>query len=30
VVEKLEVKNQRQETVLACEHLLLVERINSL
>jgi acyl dehydratase len=30
VVEKLEAKNQRQETVLACEHLLLVERKSSL
>lgn len=26
VVERLEVFNQRQETVLACDHLLLVER----
>ena len=26
VVERLEVRNQRQETVLACDHLLLVER----
>lgn len=26
VVEKLEVTNQREETVLVCEHLLLVER----
>jgi acyl dehydratase len=26
VVERLEVLNQRQETVLACDHLLLVER----
>jgi acyl dehydratase len=28
VVERLEVRNQRGETVLACEHLLLVERRN--
>jgi acyl dehydratase len=27
-VERLEVGNQRGETVLACEHLLLVERRN--
>lgn len=26
VVERLEVFNQRQETVLVCDHLLLVER----
>lgn len=30
VAEKLEVINQRGETVLVCEHLLLVERRNSL